>query len=436
MATPTTYLSGITSSSVISNNATKIYIADTGNNQVLESVVGGGTVNIDTRPVTGIALDPTYRYIYVISYGSSDLYRIDIPGETTDLVFSDISAGLAWFGITSDSAGNIYYATSGFEGTDAAPFIYKIEVPGFTQSVFADLTGIASDPLCIAFGPDGNMYVGDYEGGPGSGKVVLLNSSGTVINPALITGLGAPSSIVFDATGNLYVTDAFGFVAVYKSNGFPLSVPYIITETGVLYGGGFDTAGNFYFSDSQNDLILRTIPFKGLCFKEGSKLLCLVNGSPTYVPIEQIKKGDLVKTSLNGYKAVELIGSSKRYNPGDKIPSMERLYVCKKEAYPELLEDLVLTGAHSILVDELTKEQREKTNEYMGRIFVTDRKYRLMACLDERAEPYVEEGIHTLYHLALEHTDRYMNYGVYANGLLVETASKRMMAELSGMKLE
>jgi hypothetical protein len=28
-----------------------------------------------------------------------------------------------------------------------------------------------------------------------------------------------------------------------------------------------------------------------------------------------------------------------------------------------------------------------------------------------------------------------MNYGIYANGLLVESCSKRYLAELSGMKL-
>jgi hypothetical protein len=86
-------------------------------------------------------------------------------------------------------------------------------------------------------------------------------------------------------------------------------------------------------------------------------------------------------------------------------------------------------------VDKLTEEEREKTVFYANKILVTDQKYRLMACLDERALPYQVEGVHTIWHLALEHDDPLMNYGIYANGLLVETASKRMMRELSGMKL-
>jgi hypothetical protein len=124
------------------------------------------------------------------------------------------------------------------------------------------------------------------------------------------------------------------------------------------------------------------------------------------------------------------------YNPGNKLNSKNRLYRCKKENYSELTEDLIITGCHSILVDELSTEEREGSIEYTGRIYITENKYRLIACLDKKAEPYEEEGIHTIWHLALEHEDYYMNYGCYANGLLVETTSRRMMKELSGMKLQ
>jgi len=35
----------------------------------------------------------------------------------------------------------------------------------------------------------------------------------------------------------------------------------------------------------------------------------------------------------------------------------------------------------------------------------------------------------------LEHQDNLMNYGIFANGLLVETCSERNLKELSGMEL-
>jgi len=41
----------------------------------------------------------------------------------------------------------------------------------------------------------------------------------------------------------------------------------------------------------------------------------------------------------------------------------------------------------------------------------------------------------TIYHLALENENYFSNYGIYANGLLVESCSKRYLKELSGMEL-
>ena len=57
----------------------------------------------------------------------------------------------------------------------------------------------------------------------------------------------------------------------------------------------------------------------------------------------------------------------------------------------------------------------------MGRIFVTDNKYRLIACVDNEAQPWTNEGIFNIYHLALDTNDININFGIYANGLLVET---------------
>ena len=65
--------------------------------------------------------------------------------------------------------------------------------------------------------------------------------------------------------------------------------------------------------------------------------------------------------------------------------------------------------------------------------YVTNKKYRLPACVDKRATPFLKEGIFTVYHFSLENVNDYKNYGVYANGLLVETISKRYLRDLSGM---
>jgi hypothetical protein len=173
-----------------------------------------------------------------------------------------------------------------------------------------------------------------------------------------------------------------------------------------------------------------------VCFLEGSKILCQVDQKDVYIPIQDIKKGMLVKTNLDGYKAVDTIGHTKMYNSiGASSRPKTCLYKCTKEKYPELIEDLYITGCHSILVDDITDEQRKSIIEQFGRIYITSQKYRLMACIDERAEAFTKEGLFPIWHLALENNNYYSNYGVYANGLLVETASKRYLNELSGMEL-
>ena len=112
-----------------------------------------------------------------------------------------------------------------------------------------------------------------------------------------------------------------------------------------------------------------------------------------------------------------------------------QLYQYSQSEYPEVFEPLVLTGCHSILVDLLTQEQKEKTIEVLGKIYVTDKKYRLPACVDEKASVYEVPGDYTIYHIALENEHYTGNYGIYANGLLVETCSQRYLKELSEMDI-
>jgi hypothetical protein len=171
------------------------------------------------------------------------------------------------------------------------------------------------------------------------------------------------------------------------------------------------------------------------CFNEDSKILCLVDGQEKELLVQNIRNGVLVKTLHSGYQPVCMIGTSVICNPGTDERFKDRLFICKKEKYPELNQDLIITGCHSILVDNITVEQREQTMIQMKNIYVTEGKYRLNANLDDRAQPYNSAGNFNIYHIALENENYYKNYGVYANGLLVETCSKRYLKELSNMTL-
>lgn len=214
------------------------------------------------------------------------------------------------------------------------------------------------------------------------------------------------------------------------------SFTYVLDSTIIISGNGSPGQSEAINWESGGYLVLYPasdgppIP----CFLEGSTITCLVGGEDKQVPVEKIRKGTLVKTLKDGYKKVELIGSRPVENPGDSERTPNRLYKLTKEKYPELEEDLFLTGCHSILVDSITDEEKEETIKQLEVLHITDGKVRLMANVDKRAEPWASEGTYTVWHFALECEDDGLNFGVYANGgLLVETCSIRYLKNKSKM---
>ena len=163
------------------------------------------------------------------------------------------------------------------------------------------------------------------------------------------------------------------------------------------------------------------------CFKEDTKILT-VDG---YRYIQELRKGDLVKTLNHGYVGINMIGCQIIYNRKETI-FFDKIFKCTNENYPEIFEDLYITGLHAVLVDGLTDEQLTQIKSvYNDSVFITDDKYRLPVCFDERATPHETEEDEqvVIFHLALNHENENMNYGIYANGLLVETTSIGLMKE-------
>ncbi|ARF09907.1 hint domain protein [Indivirus ILV1] len=202
-----------------------------------------------------------------------------------------------------------------------------------------------------------------------------------------------------------------------------------------IYGGGGGGAG---FTDPEagnsgnggngaSGSFIYTFTIQVPCFLEGTQILCFQNGTEQYLPIQDLKNGTLVKTLKNGYIPINMIGTSQIYNSEDDTDPLYKLYTYSKEQYPELLNDLVITGGHSILVDSLTQEQHAKLIDLYGEVWFTDDKYRLLTIVNENAKKYNEQGFFNIWHLCLSNDDYYGNYGIYANGLLVESCSEAYM---------
>jgi len=203
--------------------------------------------------------------------------------------------------------------------------------------------------------------------------------------------------------------------------------------SGVCIGGYIDDF-RFYTktltAEEAAALYDRGVSHDIVCFLEGTQIACLDEETAAEIQlnIEDITPGTLIKTYVHGFVPVDCINYKMIENPTNTERVKNRLYKCSPDKYPGLKKDLILTGSHAILEDTLSNKQKIITVEELGKVFVTDEKYRLMAMADERAEPYVTKSKQSkVWHVCLEHEDYEMNYGIYANGLLVESCSKRNM---------
>jgi hypothetical protein len=258
--------------------------------------------------------------------------------------------------------------------------------------------------------PDAMVITLNESSAPGFYQPGIYSIANTIQNANILT----TNVYVIGGTSPIYLGYGYTTYTLTNVNGSS-SKPISVTING--------TTGVLSF----------VLPFP--CFLEGTKILCFENNEEVYRPVESLRKGDLVKTIYNGYLPIHKIGTSPMYNPNTDDRISDRLYKCSKENYPALFEDLYITGCHSILVPSLTYLQGLITKASLGKLYVTDKHCRLMAWVDEKAEPYTKEGIYNIYHIALENDDYYMNYGIYANGLLVESCSKRYLTEMSNMRL-
>ena len=262
-----------------------------------------------------------------------------------------------------------------------------------------DLTGNAAGVTGAFTSATFDLYLGATASGSPVDTLALAGANGQTIFNAVFTGL-SPST-------QYTVT---WFLSGPGGDGMPSDPVTFYTTSG---GGG----GN------------------PICFLRGSKILCL-NGQEEYMPIEEMQVGTLVKTLSGAFVKVHTIGKTIFKNPDNADRGPNRLFKLSPKNYPQLTEDLIITGCHSILVDKLEPKQKARHLQLMKTLYMTTGKFRLMAFIDEKAEPYQNPGDHEIWHFALENEEVVCNYGVYANGgLLVESASIKTMRERGGLVL-
>jgi hypothetical protein len=293
---------------------------------------------------------------------------------------------------------------------------------------------------------EGNFVLGDQSYPIVEGAGIRFNEGishhtvGTGTEPRLLIGpmneLGLPVGSALYYYGSeadaLNTTNIIGYGTNFTIESFNGITAWRLASNS---NGSSSQSVTYYVGDNLNQDGNYYLYPNAPCLLEGTTVLCQIDGSDQEIPIEQVRRGTVIKTA-SGYKRVELIGRTTMTNSGSTERTQNRLYVCRTDRYPELKTDLYLTGCHSLLVDRLTPEQNKKTKELLGNIYITGQKSRLMACIDERAEPWASEGKYIVWHLAVENQFPRANDGIFVNGgLLVETCSLYYLEKYSNMEL-
>ena len=165
------------------------------------------------------------------------------------------------------------------------------------------------------------------------------------------------------------------------------------------------------------------------CFNEGTKILSLNKQFlEEYIPIEDLRSGDIVKTYKHGYRKIDLIGKQTMINNPDV--AQHCMYKMEKTDKNGLLEDFIVTWGHSILVDDLEDCKEINDKLFNGTTPKIDDKYLLLAGVSSDFIKLENTDKYTYYHFTLENNGNDdERFGVWANGILTETPSKKQFMQ-------
>jgi hypothetical protein len=202
-----------------------------------------------------------------------------------------------------------------------------------------------------------------------------------------------------------------------------LSINSISKKNSEQYGTGMstftDTDVNIEYQ--QLEYYLQDTPFTTCCFSQGTKILCLTEYlMEEYRLVQDLIVGDLVKTYMNDYKPIKNILQGSFVN--DPKNRSNCMYIMKKTENNGLIEDLMVTGNHGILLDEKDFNEEEQKKNPKWASFKVDDKINCIAGVSSKFEQIKDNKVYNYYHFTLDNGDgKRRRFGVYANGILMET---------------
>jgi hypothetical protein len=354
-------------------------------------------------------------YLFCTNQGDSDIARILITSPGTPTYNWGSSVGVTNFmGLAINASnGDMYVGTNA--GILKFTNITTLTPISSLFSTQTDIVGIAVDNANnILYCAQGN-------------KIIKLN----LLTGALIGTLTTLSLGSNNVGYGLAIKDGYIYSAL-EGSALPRLIKvrlldgltdenWAITGPGQI---GVVISGNNIYESNRDDNTIWRINLDAPCFNKGTKILCLNKMmEEEYIPIEDLKKGDLVKSYLHGYRKIDSIGTNKMINNPDHFNLS--MYKMEKTDTNGLIEDLIVTGGHSILVDDLGEYYAENEIRFKCPIPKIDDKFFLLCSLSKDFIQLTDRDEYTYYHLVLENNgNNDERFGIWANGILTETISK------------
>ena len=393
--------------------------------------------------------------IYATCFNNSLLYIIDTTNNYSYITYDLGAAGCTNPFFTTQDGTSVYIAGCGSNNiavydpiSNTATLIPIIPIPGnnsitpvalYLNSEYLYVTLINCDtvieinlvttiqtPVATITRPYGITYNDGIYYVVAETKVVSYFSDWTLSNDNLISAIDPTGITCFN---NYLFLSIAGTSTVTQ---YTLTGELVGTFEGSIERPNqttFDTSvsPSIYASAIYSDSILNIYNFTNItCFNKGTKILCLnKNFEEEYISIENLRKGDLVKSYLHGYRKLAEIGTRNMFNNPNKMT--ENMFKMEKTEENGLIEDLIITGGHSILVDKLSEEETYKQSAYYWCMDEKiDDKFLVLAGISSLFKSIPDLDMYSYYHFTLENNgDDDQRFGVYANGLLAETPSKK-----------
>jgi hypothetical protein len=161
-----------------------------------------------------------------------------------------------------------------------------------------------------------------------------------------------------------------------------------------------------------------------ICVGLGTQIICLKDGKECTVPVETLKAGDFVKTLTHGFLPIHTINHTTSLFTS--TTKMKMLHLTSKHD-SHVQGDLFITDLHPLLVEEndekykedIARQKRARKNpkfNYVGEKFRLEGKH----C---KSFPLATDGQYTIFSIALEKQGDQDQFGMWANGLLIESTS-------------